>query len=404
MSSIQKTTENAFLDFYDTVYGLYESKKYLDIINRYNKFKNSPNFSLILFKYFVIVVNMTILTSISYCSIGDYSKAKEVMLFINEKYYLYKKQYNFLIKEKRNKSLSVIDRNEIKQVTNFLNLTLREFNKFLRYRFYNNIGYVHYKNKLYEDALYFYKKAIPYDRENLQLIVGKYQSLYYAKKEHCFNDKERKELLEDIEIIKKKNTGFDTYLTLGKLYYFNQELDIALNYINIAISTLNEEDENKHNKEIYAYDWISRISYKQRYYSTASIFYEKIIDSLVKDNNKTYIDHEGIHPKPELHRMLKYLNETKQHLIDAEISNLNKSIWAGILITTIFGLVQCFYDNNIPNINCLYIFCVVFISGGIIIRCEMNFFKFLKEYFPSYYRLFRSIFNWFNVSLRNLMK
>ena len=396
MNSIQKTTENAFLDFYDILYGLYESKKYLEIISRYNKFKNSPKFSLILFKYFVFVVDMTILTSISYCNIGDYNKAKEIMLFLNDEYYLYKKRYYFLTREKKNTKLSEKEKQEIKDVTNFINITLREFNQNFRFRFFNNLAYVHYKNKQYKEALSYYKKALSYDCANLQLIVGKYQSLYYANKEHRFCLKERNKLLKDIETIKEMNSSFDTYLALGKLYYFNQEIDVALNYVNIAISTLNEDNQNRISKEIYAYDWISRISYKQKNYATASIFYEKIIESLIKDENEIFIDHEGIHPKPELHRMLTYLNETKQHLADAETSNLNKSIWAGIFITTIFGLIQCHYDSRIPDINCLYIFIFVFFTGCVIVRCDIKFFKCLKEYIPSFYWFFSVIFKGIN--------
>ena len=104
------------------------------------------------------------------------------------------------------------------------------------------------------------------------------------------------------------------------------------------------------------------------------------------------INHEEIHPKPELYKMLKFLNETKQFIADEENSKLHKSIWAGNFITSIFGIIQCYYENHFNLKICLLLAFGIFILSCIIIRCNIKFFDFLKKHFPTYYNLVRVLF------------
>lgn len=90
--------------------------------------------------------------------------------------------------------------------------------------------------------------------------------------------------------------------------------------------------------------------------------------------------------------MLKFLNETKQFIADEENSKLHKSIWAGIFITSIFGIIQCHYENHFNTQICLSLAFGIFILSCIIIKCNIKFFDFLKKYFPTYYNLARILF------------
>ena len=90
--------------------------------------------------------------------------------------------------------------------------------------------------------------------------------------------------------------------------------------------------------------------------------------------------------------MLKFLNETKQFIADEENSKLHKSIWAGIFITSIFGIIQCRYENHFNAQICLSLAFGIFILSCIIIKCNIKFFDFLKKYFPTYYNLVRILF------------
>lgn len=381
-----------FQDFCSDFYDLYDKQKYLNIIQLFDQFSNSNNYDEMCFKYFNYVVGITILTAISYCNIGDYKNAKDILVFLEDTYYIFKRYYYLLIQILRRHYFINISQEDAKELVKHINKTLQEFNKHLRLRFYNNLAYVHYKNELYKDAIRYYKKTLPYAPNNVQIIVGYYQAIYYSQPKHCVQGEYKKTLEIAIKQILSLEANFDTYLALGKLHYFLGEHQKALNFINIAINVL-KQDDLKNLKEIYAYDWISRIAYKQKQYSTASVFYEKIIDSLVKEQGRNFIDHEAIHPKPELYKMLKFLNETKQLIANQETSKLNKSIWSGIIITSIFGVIQFHYEQHFDMVHCFYLLLGIFLISCIIIRAEIKFFDFIQKYFPTYYKLIALLFS-----------
>ena len=107
-------------------------------------------------------------------------------------------------------------------------------------------------------------------------------------------------------------TSFNVLLSLGKIYYFLGNYDKSISYLQTAIE---------------AFDWLSRIAFKSKKYQIAVEYYQKIIDALIKlplENNST------IHPRPELYKMFKYLNQNKEATLKHDIHYINKSIWGGI--------------------------------------------------------------------------
>lgn len=119
-------------------------------------------------------------------------------------------------------------------------------------------------------------------------------------------------------------TSFNVLLSLGKIYYFLGNYDKSISYLQTAIEL---PTDNKEKYEIYAFDWLSRIAFKSKKYQIAVEYYQKIIDALIKlplENNST------IHPRPELYKMFKYLNQNKEATLKHDIHYINKSIWGGI--------------------------------------------------------------------------
>ena len=377
-----------FNEIYNKCFDLYQTQKFIDVINEYENLLNSTTYKDHCFIDFNMIVDITIFAALSCFSIGEYQKAKTYLSNFEEIYYVFKRTYFILMQNLRKKTFTTITERDTKALVNYISGALKDFNTNSKLRFYNNLGYAYYKCEEYKDAIKCYKKTLTMLPNNVQLIVGLHQAEYYSNNPHKLNKKFKAKLLEDIVKIQKMNSSYETYLALGKLHYFLGAFSQALNYIHIAISTIHDNKE----QEIYAYDWISRIAYKQKQYSTASIFYEKIIKSLVQNTNPVIINHEEIHPKPELYKMLKFLNETQQFIADEENSKLHKSIWAGIFITSIFGIIQCYYENHFNLKICLLLAFGIFILSCIIIRCNIKFFDFLKKHFPTYYNLVRILF------------
>ena len=141
------------------------------------------------------------------------------------------------------------------------------------------------------------------------------------------------------------------FYDLGKLYYFIRKEDYALNYIQNALKL-------DSSIKIYAYDWLSRIMYHKRQYSIAVNYYNKVIELLVdSDSSSNSDDFSTIHPKPILSEMLKYLNETNEYVTKHDVHYINKTIWAGILITAIYGTADVW--KNYDHTHALILFIVV---------------------------------------------
>lgn len=374
---VNKDFQNLYYQFQD----FYNSKKYFELINLYEHFLNSYNYLEHCFIDFNIVVDITLYVALACFNLNEYEKAKKILTEFEDFYLSFKRRYCFHKERLNKKDYSTIPEFDSKILVGYMNDTLREFNCNSRIRFYNNLGYACYKCEQYDEAIKYYKKTLSIKPNNIQLIVGYHQAVYYRTSPHCLKETDRINIINDINRIKKIESSYDTYLAIGKLYYFLGEFSTALNYINIAISYLQNGIDTCH-KEISAYDWISRIAYKQKQYSTASIFYEKIIDKLVEDTSNNLCNHEEIHPKPELYKMLNFLNETKQFIADRETSNLNKSIWAGIFITTIFGLIDCYKNIGFSKLYCFAIGLFIFILGCIIVKNKIKY----LDVFPNIYK------------------
>ena len=374
---------------YDKCLELYKTQKFIDVINLYEELLNSPKYNEHRFVDFNMVVDITIYAALSCFNMGEYQKAKAYLSDFEEFYYIFKRMYFLLMQNLRKKTFLRMSEKDTKVMVNYINNSLKDFNSNSKLRFYNNLGYAYYKCEEYKEAIKYYKKTLTMSSNNIQLIVGLHQAEYYSNNPHKLNKKFKAKLLEDIVKIKQMDSCYETYLALGKLHYFLGDYSRALNYIHIAISSIHDNNE----QAIYAYDWISRIAYKQKQYSTASIFYEKIIESLVQNTNSSIINHEEIHPKPELYKMLSFLNETKQFIADEENSKLHKSIWAGISITSIFGIIECYYENIFNIKYCILLALGIFVLSCVIIRSNIRFFDFLKKYFPTYYGIVKFFFS-----------
>ena len=369
-----------FQELYCQFQEFYNSKKYFELIYLYEQFLNSYNYLEHCFIDFNLVIDVILYVALACFNLNEYEKAKIYLTNFEDFYLSYKRRYCYHKERLNKKKYATIPEFDSKILVGYMNDTLREFNQNNKIRFYNNLGYAYYKCEQYDKAIEYYKKTLSIQPNNIQLIVGYHQAVYYRTSPHCLKEKERININNDINKIKKFESNYDTYLAIGKLYYFLGEFSTALNYINIAISFIQGGIDICH-KEISAYDWISRIAYKQKQYSTASIFYEKIIDKLVEDAGNNLSNHEEIHPKPELYKMLNFLNETKQFIADRETSNLNKSIWAGIFITSIFGLIDCFKTQEFSLPCCIGIGVFIFILGCIIVKNKIKYLEISKSLF-----------------------
>lgn len=376
---IKNPTIDNFLDLCENIYDSYDQYKFLNVITLFENFQNSDNYEILYFKYFNSYANIAILASICCFNIGEYKKAKDILHSLDDKYYIFRRCYYLFMQNLRKKDFKKYDKEICKKFVKHINQELKIFNKHTRLRFYNNLAYAYYKNELFKDASEYYKKALPFEPDNIQLIVGYHQAIYYNNPKHRIQGKDIDSLVKDINKIMSIQSDFNTYLALGKLYYFLGKHKKALNYINISINMLTNDEKNK--KVIFAYDWISRIAYKQKQYAIAAVFYEKIIDALIKDENKIFINHETIHPKPELYKMLNFLNETRQLIANKETSKLNKSIWSGIILTSIFGIYQIGTEQHFKYYQYLLLCIAIFIIGYFIVKVEFSPLEYLEKLF-----------------------
>lgn len=138
----------------------------------------------------------------------------------------------------------------------------------------------------------------------------------------------------------ESETNFDTLLAIGKMYYFLKDYEISLAFMQKALEFTNNEPENK----VYAYDWLSRIAYRNKNHSVAINFYEEVIKYLVEfpDNQQNVI-----HPKPKLYDMIKYLNDNKKIVRNQEMRALWYTVLVSIFFTIVFGVIDnwTFFTN-----------------------------------------------------------
>lgn len=325
---------------------LYKNKQYLNIISLFEvniKILALRDMDLCFFNY---TVSSLMYIAMAYFSLERYDKSLEIFNEIESR-------YNALVNIREMLSCSVSN-NDDKRLLRRIKHILYVFNTQDKVKFYINYAYTFYKMKekdnkqiYYDKALCYYKKALYLKcyisiSQFIQCQVGIAEVQYRSSDNRFVSDEFKFKLENIIENILYLGDTFDVYLALCKLNYFKQEYEMALVYVQKALELAINDEE----KRIFAYDWISRISYKTKQYSMASLFYEKIIDELINYPDQ---QQEEIHQRPKLHKMVKFLNETKAYLAQEESSKLSKSIWAGVFITSIFGLYE--YKNHLINLD-----------------------------------------------------
>ena len=372
MQTLKSVQNNQLEILIKSIINYYESREYLNIVNVYKDLTHIDNYDFWSVLYFNNIVEVYFLVFVSFVILKNFERALEVLLDLESLHLKQKKYYVSFVRILRLKDFTLITQKEALEIVSFLNETLKIFNKQSRLRFYNNIAYAYHRNKQYDKAILYYDKALLYKQENIQILTGKAESLYefYA---HSITS--NKEVLDTFNSIIHKLSSFksstDCYLSLGQLHYYIEEYDKALNFLNLALkysnkkqnensNSTNDENSNSTN-EIYAYDWISRIAYKRKQYNTATIFYEKIIDALIKDNNDG-VDIETIHPKPDLHDMVKYLNETKNLIVQRDIHYINKTIWGGILAGVILEAFEIYSSTKSYHLPLIMVLIVIVVT------------------------------------------
>lgn len=308
---------------------LFKEKEYLTIINLFPKYLQIADEYIVAF-YFNSIINWFLYAGISYFELDMYNDALRIFNQANK------------LKDVVFSKIKSFETHNDPDFIEYLNKVLDDFNKNHATYFYLNYAYVCYKNKEYNQAIKYYNKLGENTGEKIQVIVGKAQCMYALKGDKATREKNKKIYIDYINILMKKAMTFDVLLAIGKLYFFAEKYDHALFWVQKAIERLNNSDTNK---KIHAYDWLSRIAYKQEQYAAASAFYEKIIDLLIQNPNTQ--QHEVIHPTPQLHKMVKFYNETKALLHKEELKLVNKTIWIGVLGTAIFGLNQIYEPEQI---------------------------------------------------------
>ncbi len=396
MTKLEKSKENAqknkYQDDFDCLYKLYENQKYLDVISNFEKLINQIDDGQFLVHIdLAISVYKAVFSSCIFLVM--YESALNYILQAEKLYKGYKSLYKVVLKKREvllqknpnnKKKLSAI----ITEMSQFL----EQFNKKGKFELYINIAFAYYKNKKYSEACKYYEK-INIDKirkylnyqDYMQYCVGKVQAIYY-----CYHHKKRpdtfyKMVEHYINELKKMPSDIEVLLSLGKLYYFIGDEKKALNFIENALMLNND------NNKIYAYDWLSRITYHQKQYRLAQNFYKKIISILVESKNAQINNFSSIHPRPILSEMLTYLNETEELLVKQETSGLNKSIWAGIIITSIFGLIDL-YSKHWSILNLIFLLLIIFLLALMILHLKIDFLSWCQKHIPNYCKIIKQIF------------
>ena len=391
MNEIIQAQKNNILQYLeelgDKSKSLFDNKAYLELINLINsqepliKSYSSPVTNIFcLNEKFVPFIYQ----GLAYIEIAEYKSAIDIFLLIENDYenlLSIKKYYKTLNKKSSN------DSEIFKEVFDAINEQITNVRDNLAKTF-SNLAFAYYKLKDYENSIKYYKKAIYRDKKNPQFHMELSQAQYRhieqkSKKIKWFHLKEKQKLktdknkqkecyLKTINLLKKQETSFETLLSIGKLLYFLGDYNSALNYIQNAVdySIANKDSSIK---IIFAYDWLSRIAYKEKRYAVAANFYEKIIDNIIS-NNESISENGIIHQKPKLSDMVRYLNETKDLVSKGETRNIEKTIWAGIITGIILETAEIYsskYSFKIP----FFMFIILFLASIMFIKIWNKMFK-----------------------------
>lgn len=375
---IPNKINESFAALINEIKKLYSANKYLEVIELVNK-KNDFMYSEILD---VVCLDKKIICIIyqglAYIELNEYQMAIRTFLIADEKYQDLKdfKQY-----AKHN--LSQFDPKQ-KRILQLINAQIALIKPNLT-RLYSNLAYAYYKNKNYSSAEKYYKKALIRDKKNcrlhLELSQNNYKRLVEETKtlkwynrfilERKFKNKKTKyeiECKKTLDLCLKQESNFENLLAIAKLYFFIEENQKALNYVQKALELNKDMNDSQNNNRnlIFAYDWLSRIAYKEKNYLAASQFYEKLIELLLKYSDNNFED--GIkHHIPKLSDMAKYLNETKHKVTKSEIHYINKTIWGGILAGIVLESAEIIASTgNISVTHILTIMLTILFIGGAI--------------------------------------
>lgn len=369
-----------FEQFRQQIIAFYGQYKFINVVNIYEKICDEESFLFEVMSNFKVWDDVFFRVYISYIKLLKYAQARNVMV-----------RYRGI------RRLLVVVFVHASSKPNFKEYSKQIYEAIQAFKiikFFNNVAYSYYKEKEYDKALTNYELALRYSAEispdeKLQLLIGKAQSMYYK-----FENSKKKNFQEFFnsiqEIIKEVfnyDGNCDILLALAKLYYFIGDYDNSLNYLDLALKQ--NEKEKSELLEIYAYDWLSRIAYKQKRYSIAVGFYEKLIQLLtVYSSNEEF---NIINPLPHIHNILQYLNETKELVAKQDISYINKTIWAGIVITALFGLID-FYRSGMSLFFVLFILLVTFILVFAIIHLDVKFVDWCNKHCPTFSIICKNIF------------
>lgn len=343
---LEEQLNNPILGTESQIIAFFKDKRLLEIINLA---KEEDFFDDLFWKnftdYFNEIISCLIYVGISYIELEQADKAIEIFLFIENKIALVTK----MIDEKSEELLNTTD-NKAKsdEITNFLAQIKPQITQFFEknnIRYLSNFAYAYYCDKQYEMAIKYYQEALSTDENDVQLNLGlaqaQYETLKTLKKNNQ-NDECKKikaNYQKILSILKKQNTDFDILLAIAKIHYFLgcysvENYSDSLIYVQKAL----EFESTDRKKRVYAYDWLSRIAYKTKNYSVAATFYEKIITSLIDnpDSKQTGI----IHPRPKLHEMVEYLHKNRKILNTIELNRVMISIWSGIIVASVFGVLE----------------------------------------------------------------
>ena len=240
-------------------------------------------------------------------------------------------------------------------------------------RYFATRAYVHYKigkdardKELSEIAeinfrntLKYHNRVKKFDKNDLDSSLGILRIYYYQN----VIQQHKQDYDEVFKLLSQQKTCMKTFLYYCEAYYFLKEYDKALDN---AKKALDVADDNI-GKEIYVYDWLSRIAYSLKDHHMAVCYYEKLIEYLVKDKEFCNISDEkgAINLTPKLSDLFKYLSENKKKIRDAELEEQREQLELSIkttvdesrkniklarnvfIITIIATLFQIFADHHV---------------------------------------------------------
>lgn len=334
---------------------LYKDKNFISVINIFNEIKRNKAFQE---SYHVNLNILYQLYSYAFAAnimLLNYKKALEEISEFYSYYIEICSFYTFVLKtreqEKKKKEKT---ENKTKELITHLQSEFKEFNKGKYIEFYVNLAFANYKNKNYIDAIYYFDIAInkiekfhKNEESLIELYVGKTQSLYYYYNKKLKENDIKDCVQEYIDKISKYGDSIDVLFALAKLNYFIREPQYALNYIELALDKIGQEQNSPY--KIHAYDWLSRITYSSKQYATANKFYKQLISLLIEDKENVEninLNNKIIYPKPILADMVKYLNETNNLVAKEEASYVYQSIYIGILAAAIMETAEIYSGNS----------------------------------------------------------